>query len=72
MSEYRLTVLPGAGTGREVIVQAMRVIDVFEEHSPLSFDITEIPCGGQYFLETGEEWPEGSFEHCRDLSLIHI
>ena len=68
MSEYRLTVLPGDGTGREVIAQAMRVIDVFEEHSPLSFDITEIPCGGQYFLETGEEWPEGSFEHCRDNS----
>ena len=68
MSEYRLTVLPGDGTGREVIAQAMRVIGVFEEHSPLSFDITEIPCGGQYFLETGEEWPEGSFEHCRDNS----
>ena len=68
MSEYRLTVLPGDGAGREVIAQAMRVIDVFEEHSPLSFDITEIPCGGQYFLETGEEWPEGSFEHCRDNS----
>tara|TARA_B100001179_G_scaffold128498_1_gene92100 strand:+ start:733 stop:1926 length:1194 start_codon:yes stop_codon:yes gene_type:complete len=68
VSEYRLTVLPGDGTGREVIAQAMRVIDVFEEHSPLSFDITEIPCGGQYFLETGEEWPEGSFEHCRDNS----
>ena len=63
-----MTVLPGDGTGREVIVQAMRVIGVFEEHSPLSFDITEIPCGGQYFLETGEEWPEGSFEHCRDNS----
>ena len=63
-----MTVLPGDGTGREVIVQAMRVIDVFEEHSPLSFDITEIPCGGQYFLETGEEWPEGAFEHCRDNS----
>jgi len=68
VSEYRLTVLPGDGTGREVIAQAMRVIGVFEEHSPLSFDITEIPCGGQYFLETGEEWPDGSFEHCRDNS----
>ncbi|HIF05103.1 MAG TPA: isocitrate/isopropylmalate dehydrogenase family protein, partial [Candidatus Poseidoniales archaeon] len=26
----------------------------------------KIPCGGQHFLETGEEWPEGSFELCRD------
>jgi len=68
VSEYRLTVLPGDGTGREVTAEARRVIEVFEENSPLSFEITEIPCGGQYFLETGEEWPEGSFEHCRDNS----
>jgi len=68
VSEYRLTVLPGDGTGREVTAEAMRVIEVFEENSPMSFEITEIPCGGQYFLETGEEWPEGSFEHCRDNS----
>ena len=68
MSEYRLTVLPGDGTGREVTAEARRIIEVFEENSPLSFDITEIQCGGQYFLETGEEWPEGSFEHCRDNS----
>ncbi len=66
MSGYRLTVLPGDGTGREVTAAARRIIEVFEKHSPLSFDITEIPCGGQHFLETGEEWPEGSFEHCRD------
>ena len=68
MSEYRLTVLPGDGTGREVTAEARRVIQVFEENSPMSFEITEIPCGGQYFLETGDEWPEGSFEHCRDNS----
>ena len=68
MTAYRLTVLPGDGTGREVITEAMRVIAVFEENSPSSFDITEIPCGGQYYLETGEEWPAGSFEHCRDNS----
>lgn len=66
MSEYRVAVLPGDGTGKEVIREARRVMDVFEELSPLSFNITEIPCGGQYYLETGLEWPEGSFEHCRD------
>ena len=68
MSEYRVTVLPGDGTGKEVIAEAMRVLSVFEENSPVSFKITEIPCGGEYYLETGKEWPEGSFEHCRDNS----
>ena len=68
MTAYRLSVLPGDGTGPEVIAEALRVIEVFQQHSPVSFEITEIPCGGQYYLETGEEWPEGSFEHCRDNS----
>ena len=68
MTDYRLTVLAGDGTGPEVIAEALRVIEVFQQNSSVSFEITEIPCGGQYYLETGEEWPEGSFEHCRDNS----
>ena len=68
MSGYRVTVLPGDGTGKEVVAEALRVLSIFEENSPISFEITEIPCGGQYYLETGKEWPEGSFEHCRDNS----
>ena len=68
MPEYRVVVLPGDGTGKEVIREARKVMDVFEDLSPISFRITEIPCGGEYYLETGLEWPEGSFEHCRDNS----
>ena len=68
MGDYRLTVLPGDGTGKEVIAEAVKIIAVFEKFSPASFDITTIQCGGEYFLETGKEWPEGSFEHCRDNS----
>jgi len=68
MTAYRLTVLPGDGTGKEVAKEAQKILQVFQEYSPLNFDITEIPCGGEYYLETGMEWPEGSFEHCRDNS----
>ena len=68
MSSYRVTVLPGDGTGKEVMLESMKILDIFNKFSPLSFDITQIPCGGEYYLETGEEWPEGSFEFCRDES----
>ena len=68
MGTYRVTLLPGDGTGREVMEEVKRILSVFQESGPTSFEITEIPCGGQHFLETGEEWPEGSFEHCRDES----
>jgi len=66
MTSYTLAILPGDGTGRDVMVEAEKVLDVIEELTPLSFARRKIPCGGQHFLETGEEWPEGSFEFCRD------
>ena len=68
MVTYRLTILPGDGTGPEVIQEAEKLLDVIEAGSPLAFERTVIPCGGQYWLKTGEEWPKGSFEHCRDES----
>ena len=68
MANHRITVLPGDGTGKEVSKEALNLLKTIEQHSPMSFEITEIPCGGEYYLETGEEWPSGSFEHCRDES----
>jgi len=65
---YRISILPGDGTGVEVIREAQRVLDTVADHSSLDFDFTEIPCGGKHYLSTGEEWPEGSYEICRDES----
>ena len=68
MAPYRLTLLPGDGTGREVMEEVKRTLSVFQESGAISLEITEIPCGGQHYLDTGEEWPSGSFEFCRDES----
>ena len=68
MALHRITALPGDGTGREVMAEAMKLLRTIESNSPMEFQITEIQCGGQHYLETGEEWPEGSFEFCRDES----
>ncbi len=66
MTAYRIAILPGDGTGREVMSEAQSLLDAISANSTLDFEQMEIPCGGQYFLETGEEWPQGSFEKCRD------
>ena len=68
MAPYRLTLLPGDGTGREVMQEVKRTLSIFQESGAISLEITEIPCGGQHYLDTGEEWPNGSFEFCRDES----
>ena len=62
MSDHRITVLPGDGTGREVALEAQRILDTIQNHSNHGFEQTVIDCGGEHYLATGEEWAEGSFE----------
>ncbi|MGB0814903.1 MAG: isocitrate/isopropylmalate dehydrogenase family protein, partial [Poseidonia sp.] len=66
MSDHRITVLPGDGTGREVALEAQRILDTIQEHSNHGFDQTVIPCGGEHYMATGEEWAEGSFDICKN------
>lgn len=70
MPIYSVVLLPGDGTGVEVAAQARRVLDVVAKRTAASFAIEEIPCGGQYFLEHGRDWPEGSEEKCSAADVI--
>lgn len=66
MSDYRIAILPGDGTGKEVAIEAQRILDSIEANTNFGFEQTVIPCGGKHYLDSGEEWAEGSFEFCRD------
>ena len=68
MGDYRIAILPGDGTGREVAIEASKILNTISENTNIGFDLTEIACGGQLYKETGQEWAEGSFEFCRDDS----
>ena len=68
MGDYRIAILPGDGTGREVAIEASKILNTISENTNIGFDLTEIACGGQLYKETGQEWAEGSFEFCRDES----
>ncbi len=67
---YSVVLLPGDGTGVEVAAQAKRVLAKIEDRVNVKFDIDEIPCGGQYYLEHGRDWPEGSEKKCDEADVI--
>jgi len=69
---YKIVVLPGDGVGPEVTAQALKVLGEVSRLLGVEFDVEEIPCGGLYYLEHGEEWPEGSFEKCRQADAIFL
>jgi 3-isopropylmalate dehydrogenase len=66
MTTYKIVVLPGDGIGKDVIWEATKVLEAVEEVYPVNFERETFPCGGEYYLETGKEWPEEAFEACKN------
>jgi 3-isopropylmalate dehydrogenase len=68
---YHVVVLPGDGTGPEVMAQGLRALAAVQAAGIASFEIETIPCGGQYFLKDGaRDWPAGSEERCARADVI--
>ncbi len=68
MTTYKIVVLPGDGTGLEVMEEGKKVLNGVSEAFGLDFEIIDIPCGVEYWKKTGLEWPENAFQICRDES----
>jgi 3-isopropylmalate dehydrogenase len=66
LTTYRIVVLPGDGTGPEVIREAKKVLVTASENFDFDLEFLEIPCGKEYYKKTGLEWPEDAFQTCRD------
>jgi len=49
---------------------ARRVLDRVAAQTDTAFAVEEVPCGGQYFLEHGRDWPEGSEDKCRAADVV--
>jgi 3-isopropylmalate dehydrogenase len=62
---YKVVLLPGDGTGPEVTREAIKVLETVADTFGVSFDKVPFPIGGEYYLETGAEWPDGTFESCK-------
>ncbi|WP_027345029.1 isocitrate/isopropylmalate dehydrogenase family protein [Hamadaea tsunoensis] len=67
---YTIALLPGDGVGAEVVGQARRVLDAAAAVHGLDLAYDEIPCGARYFLEHGQDWPDGSAQRCADADAL--
>jgi 3-isopropylmalate dehydrogenase len=67
---YQIALLPGDGTGIEVAIQARKTLNAVGELLGIRFEIDEIPCGGKYYLEHGQDWPDDADARCRAADVI--
>ena len=63
---YNIAVIPGDGTGPEVIVEALKALDA----TGVPYQTIEFGWGGEHYLKTGETLPEGAVDELREFDAI--
>ena len=58
MKNYKIAVIPGDGTGPEVIAEALKVLDAAGKKFGFALDKTTFKWGGENYLATGEILPD--------------
>jgi 3-isopropylmalate dehydrogenase len=69
---YQIGVVPGDGTGPEVIAEGLKVLEAVAEKMNITFDFTHYDFGGERYLRTGETLPDSALEELRRMDAIYL
>ncbi len=69
---YKIAVIPGDGTGPEVIREGIKVLKAISEKYGIKFDFTEFDFGGERYLRTGETLPDSALEELKSFNAIYL
>src|SRR5208282_2729356 len=68
--KYRIAVIPGDGTGPEVIREALKALDAASQKAGFSTEKVHFDLGGERYLRTGEVLPEGAIDDLGNFDAI--
>jgi 3-isopropylmalate dehydrogenase len=70
---HKIAIIPGDGTGPEVIEEGVKVLKKVAETIPdLRFEFTHFDYGGERYLRMGETLPEGALDELRKFDAIYL
>jgi 3-isopropylmalate dehydrogenase len=69
---HRIAVIPGDGTGAEVVREGLKVLDAAAHATGFRYDITTYDFGGERYLRTGEALPDSAIEELRGFDAIYL
>jgi 3-isopropylmalate dehydrogenase len=70
MATYKIAVMGGDGTGPEVTVEAVKVMDAAAAKFGFKVDRTDFDFGGERYMRTGETLPDSGVEDLRQFDSI--
>jgi 3-isopropylmalate dehydrogenase len=69
---YRIAVIPGDGTGPEVVAEGLKVLNAIAGPANLKFDYVHYDLGGERYLKTGEVLPPSVLDELRQFKAIYL
>lgn len=69
---YSVAVIPGDGTGPEVMREGMKVLNAAAQRYGFTLDFVLYDVGGERYLRTGETLPESILEEIRGMNAIYL
>ncbi len=68
--KYNIATIPGDGTGPEVIVEAIKVLEAVSEKNNFKLEFHSYDLGGERYLRTGEILPVGIVDELKEFQAI--
>ncbi|MGD0204866.1 MAG: 3-isopropylmalate dehydrogenase [Dehalococcoidia bacterium] len=69
---HRIAVIPGDGTGPEVVREGLKVLEAAAQATGFRYDLTTYDFGGERYLRTGEALPDSAIEELRGFDAIYL
>jgi 3-isopropylmalate dehydrogenase len=69
---YNIAVIPGDGTGPEVVAEGLKVLKVVSEKFGFKYELRHFDLGGARYLKTQETLPESVLEELKRLDAIYL
>jgi 3-isopropylmalate dehydrogenase len=72
MKTYKIAVIPGDGTGPEVVAEGMKVLGAASAKFGFKLDTAEFDFGGDRYLRTGEVLPESAVSEMQRFDAMYL
>ncbi len=72
MKTYKIAVIPGDGTGPEVINEGVKVLKAVADKHGFKLDFTFFDFGGERYKRTGETLPDSAIEELKKFDAIYL
>jgi len=72
MKKYKIAVIPGDGTGPEVVREGLKVLQAASKKYNFSYETTFFPFGGEYYKKTGETITSSDIEELKQHDAIFL